>query len=258
MANIEQLKRRIELVAERMATAQAARTHENERLKSQWEAVHGRFEEQNAEIAQLREQVNELTGDRENLVTMLQGLLAAVEADLELVSGETSPILSRLSSVAGVDAISKPSGAFPPAPVPEDLHAAGNDDEDRSDDDFLAAIERSLQEADLEEDLSGSEAILMLEDADDPISIPSADERDQDVAGEEVAIIDSQDELSFKPLSPGIRDLVKRLEGVTLDSVGRDSTDTTKADAGFDDDAREIEILRDELMGLRDNIAKAS
>jgi len=85
MANIEQLKRRIELVAERMATAQAARTHENERLKSQWEAVHGRFEEQIAEIAQLREQVNELTGDRENLVTMLQGLLAAVEADLELV-----------------------------------------------------------------------------------------------------------------------------------------------------------------------------
>jgi hypothetical protein len=258
MANIEQLKRRIELVAERMATAQAARTHENERLKSQWEAVHGRFEEQNAEIDQLREQVNELTGDRENLVTMLQGLLAAVEADLELVSGETSPILSRLSSAAGVDALSKPSGALPPAPVPEDLHAAGNDDEDRSDDDFLAAIERSLQEADLEEDLAGSEAILMLEDADDPISIPSADERGQDVSGEEVAIADSPDELSFKPLSPGIRDLVKRLEGVTLDSVGRDSTDSAKADAGFDDDAREIEILRDELMGLRDNIAKSS
>ncbi len=261
MADIGQLRNRIEQVAERLTTAQAARARENEQLKSRWEELHERFQEQNAEISRLRGQVVDLKGDREELISMVQGLITAVEKDLETESsavavplGDTAFPAHRLH-----EAIPARDIALPPEPDAPGRDA--NDENEGEYGDFLAAIERSLHDESIHDGLVDDEELILPDEDDEAsFSIPETTESFEDAADEgtanEVPVLESSDAIEIKPLSPSIRDLVKRLEGVTLDSVGRKSPEID-SDKSADDGMQEIEILGNEFPGFRKDIAKA-
>ena len=253
MVDLEGLKKRIELVDTRLKTAHSVRERESDALKQLWEQIHGRFDEQKGEIAELRTKVYELEDARDNLLGMVEHLLSSVEGGLESMTEETVPhsrqMAGELLSSGEQKDIASPA-------FDDDQNHSSDDaslDESHAQDELLAAIERSLNVTDDFPDLPGSEE-LELSTAQDESTTSIPETNVSPVEGQPDYI--STADISIKPLSPGIRDLVQRLEGGTLQSLSPEGTEDESAEEDdLSRDLREIEVLRGELMGLRERVS---
>lgn len=253
MVDLEGLKKRIELVDVRLKTAHSARERESDALKQLWEQIHGRFDEQKGEIAELRKAVVELEDVRDDLLGMVQNLLGSVEDELETMTEETVPYIRQMAGelLGGSEEKTVAGPAFDDEP--DRVNFVPNLDENREQDELLAAIERSLNNADDFPEIpeSGpSEPTTEIQDS--AATTSNMDDDSADDTPEEI----STDEEPIKPLSPGIRNLVERLEGFSLQSQTPEETDADAADGDdLSRDLREIEVLRGELMGLRERVS---
>jgi len=252
MVDIKGLKKRIELIDVRLKTAHSTRERESDALRHLWDQIHGRFDEQKNEISQLRSRVAELEDVRDDLLQLVQDLLGAVENGLESINDETVPHIRQMADTLlnenGPDVSTLP--VVEPK-LPSSI--APSLDDNNAQDELLAAIERSLNDAeDFSETMDSEEIELetVLEDSDettqDLIDVPS----------DTVTAIDNTPEVSLRPVSPGIRSLVERLEGVSIQSIDyQDEPDDMTGEDDLSQDLKEIELLRGELMGLRERIA---
>lgn len=253
MVDLEGLKKRIELVDVRLKTAHSARERESDALKQLWEQIHGRFDEQKGEIAELRKNVVVLEDVRDDLLGMVQTLLGTVENGLESITDETVPHIRQMAG----DLLSGGEERIVAGPAfdnePDRLNFVPSLDENREQDELLAAIERSLNNADDFPAIPGS-------GPSDPTTelqelAATTPNMDDDLADDTPGEI-STAELSIKPLSPGIRNLVERLEGFSLPAHTPDQTEADTIDGDdLSRDLREIEVLRGELMGLRERVS---
>lgn len=255
MADIEGLKRRIELIDLRLKTAHSARERESAALVETWEQIRDRFQSQKAEILSLREQIRVLEDAKDDLQGMVDNLLGAVEGGLERMSDETvsnirrmaNELLSEPERPAAPPAERAVSQWEPPAPSfdseePEDAEenegefkgAASGEDQVEEDDDFLAALEHSAN---------------------------AAADSGQDTEPDDGEVL-TLDRPVDTPVSPGIQDLISRIEESTGDFAAADSSGK-KADGPESDDPPEeleqdlleIEQLRNELLNLRRKIS---
>jgi hypothetical protein len=161
----------------------------------------------------LRKNVVELEDVRNDLLGMVQNLLGSVEDGLEFMTEETMPYIRQMAaellSGGGPKPVTEP--AFDDHP--DQLKAEPGLDEEREQNELLAAIERSLNNADDFPEIPGSgppKPTTALQDS--AASTPNLNDDLVDDTPEDIATA----ELSIKPLSPEIRNLVERLEGFTL------------------------------------------
>jgi hypothetical protein len=251
MADLSGLKERVELVDLRLKTAHGARERESAALMETWQQIQDRFVDQNAEITKLRGRIAELEDARDDLLQMVHGLLSAVEGGLDRMSdesvpqirtmaanllaessGQTAPVESPFNSLLA-DAVSpvEATEAAPIQPGKANLH-----------DDLLETIEQSIGA--VPETGSSAEEYEF-------------EQRDTSVASDFIK----------EPASPGIRDLVARIET----AVGSEILDTHTDNAGDESggqryeeddvlsrDLQEIEALRGELHGLRQRISSGA
>lgn len=216
MAELENLRTRVEKVNHDLKSAHSARARESEALMAMWQQIRTRFTDQDQELARLRRRTVELEDAKDELSGMVRALLEAVEAATEEIN---DPAVPRISKMA------------------EDLLAAN-----------------STNSAQPE---SGTAAM-----ADHPAEPPAAatvslsDPPRRAVADADTAIVSES-------LSPGIRTLISRVEGVFDETREGDHGEPEENaaisdDAGSDDDLehdlKEIEKLRTELQGLRHRI----
>jgi hypothetical protein len=240
MGDLTGLKKRVELIDLRLKTAHSARERESAALVDIWEQIRVRLLDQNAEITRLRDRVSELEDNRDELLQMIHGLLSAVEGGLERMSDETVPQIKDMagdllkdsgetlsaSGFAGGKALTPINEQDIPSssrpPVDEKkIHANFHSD-------LLNAVERSL------------------DTVPEEISKPDSDNRRRRIG---------------EPASPGIRDLIARIEGavgVDLMEKSSSSVDEDEEDDELTRDLREIEALRGELHGLRERISGGS
>ena len=246
MADLSGLKRRVELIDLRLKTAHSARERESAALMEIWEQIRERFLDQNAEIARLHDRISGLEDARDELLQMVHGLLAAVESGLEQMSDETVPqikvLANKLLNEHDQVPVAHPAADDPMADAPDNSFyvdaSQGPSDgcmkEANFHDDLLSVIEQSLNETDE--------------------NMPRED-------GEEADYTESSRRQTVgKPASPGIRDLIARIEsavGPELVDKSQPSSDEEELDDELTRDLREIEALRGELHGLRERIAGA-
>lgn len=248
MADLGGLKKRVEQIDLRLRTAHGARERESAALMEMWEQIRLRFLDQNAEIKSLRDRVSDLEDTRDELLQMVHGLLSAVEGGLERMSDETVP---QIKVMAG-ELLKSAGEALPAVRVAreaESVERYGQHEsmawQDRSEEvagpanfhsDLLSAIEQSL------EDANGN--------APREISTESVK-----------AKADGPRQRVGEPASPGIRNLIARIEGavgVDLMEMSRVSAEGEDLDDELTRDLREIEALRGELHGLRERISNGS
>ena len=231
MTEMDGLRKRVELVDLRLKKAHSERESESAALVQTWEQIRDRFQDQSAEIIKLRNQITDLEDSREDLQKMVQSLLLAVEGGLDSMADETVP---QIKSMAG-QLLSNNGDVIGSSQPPSDSvsRPVNSSGEPNFHDDLLTAIERTIGDVDQEG---------FAEDSIQP-TVP------------EVLFQTDKSE----PASPGIRNLISRIEN----AVGEDflepalASDDENVD-GDDDlsrDLREIEVLRDELHGLRHRIA---
>ncbi|NKB19736.1 MAG: hypothetical protein GKS01_04240 [Alphaproteobacteria bacterium] len=232
MADLEGLKQRIELIDARLKTAHVARERESAALSDIWEQIRERYLDQMTEIDSMRQQIHELEETKDELTKLIHALLAAIETNLSHASDETVPQIKAMADAL----LETPSAAIETATtenfspiesaelLDEPLSKTLENDLNETDD-LISAIEDTLDDEDLNEIADASNNI----------------ER-----GEQTAA-----------LSPGIRDLIGRIEEavgpVTLEGDESVSTPADKIDE-LGKDLQEIEELRGELMGLRERI----
>ncbi len=230
MRDISTLKERVEYAGRHLKATETARNRESQALMDTWRKIRERFTHQEGEIARYRAEVESLTDSNESLSRMVDDLIAIIDGNIERGRDETVP---KITTLAGDLLASEPS--------PEDFSSFADD----------TPVATTWQDI----DNAGSENVVDLDqDEADPayLDTPAYDDDDDDADRD--AAEDS--------LSPGIRSLIQRVEG----SVGESDDLSIEADdddfgVGEDDDlARElaeIEMLRNELSGLRDRITAA-
>lgn len=237
MAEMDGLKKRVELVDLRLKSAHSAREKESAALMDTWEQIRDRFQEQRAEIVKLRSRISEHEDSRDDLLKMVHSLLEAVESGLDSMADETVP---RIKDLAGqLMANNKEDGQLPGAST----QSTGSDTESETPatlstganfhQELLTRIEQSIESANKDDYVNG-----------EPPSVEAevSTETDKNL-----------------PASPGIRNLVARIEN----AVGEEFFEPSSAadDKNEDDeddlsrDLREIEALRYELNGLRHRIS---
>lgn len=242
MADLDGLKKRVELIDLRLKTAHNARERESAALMETWEQIRDRFQDQSAEIIKLRGQISDLEDSRDDLLKMVHGLLAAVEGGLDNMADETVP---HIKSMAGqllsqstndtLPASAPISETLPmeeavqePAPVAPAPSASTN-----FHDELLTSLERTIENA-REENV-----------VEQPV-VP------------DLPVADHEAERS-EPASLGIRDLVSRIENAVgedfLEPAPVNQRGKPEGDDELTRDLREIEALRGELHGLRQRIS---
>ncbi len=253
MIDLEGLKKRIELVDVRLKTAHTARERDSNALKQLWEHIHGRFDEQTREIAELRTKVVDLEQVRNDLLGLMENFLNSVENGLESMTEETVPHIRQMAGelLGGREA---PKVAAPTFAADHNYDREEPEiDENSAQDELLAAIERSLNDADDFPEPAEAEELALTTVVDDAsTSIPDMNDNSPGEAPRKPVATDR----SIMPISPGIRNLVQRLEGVTLQSYSSGKTDEKPVEEDdLSRDLREIEVLRGELMGLRERVS---
>ena len=97
MAELDGLKKRVELIDVRLKTARSARERESAALMETWEQIRDRFRDQSAEVTNLRGQVADLEDARDGLLNMVRSLLETVESVLDSTADETMPQIKILA-----------------------------------------------------------------------------------------------------------------------------------------------------------------
>jgi hypothetical protein len=253
MAEMDGLKKRVELVDLRLKKAHSAREKESAALMETWQQIRDRFQAQSAEIIELRGRIAELEDSREDLLKMVTGLLSAVESGLDSMADETVP---QIKSMAG-RLLSATEEEFRSTQTEAAQASSENDSEPELDaepaesldnpnfrDDLLTAIERSIN-------------IANDDDYIDDIPVPAT--------AEEAKQSKPKQSDRGKPASPGIRNLISRIEKAVGEEFLEPSVQKLEQSSSDDEDEddlsrdlREIEELRDELHGLRHRIAAGS
>lgn len=246
MAEMDGLKKRVELIDVRLKSAHGARERETAALMQTWEQIRDRFKEQREEITRLRDQVAELEDSRDDLLKMVHGLLAAVESGLDNMADETVP---KIKVMAG-QLLANNTDGIEPAPLPSTPSDSISNLVEEEEEEL--PVEASFHE----ELLSEIERTMEGINTDDYVDeLPS-----QPAPKAAAETVEKEEKDRGKPASPGIRNLVARIEK----AVGEDFFENHPAvDAGGKDnddddlsrDLREIEALRDELHGLRHRIS---
>ncbi len=253
MAELDGLKKRVELIDLRLKTTHSARERESAALMETWEQIRDRFQDQSAEIIKLRSNIADLEDSRDDLLKMVQSLLTAVEGGLDNMADETVPqikiMAGQLLSNNGDEvqptrtstksAISEYESEDEPEDEPGQETAtapATSSAGTTFHDDLLTEIERTIESANKED---------------------FVDEISQSITSEVVAEPDRG-----ASASPGIRNLVARIENaVGEDFLEPPSATDDKIIEGDEDltrDLREIEALRNELHGLRHRISSGA
>ena len=188
----------------------------------------------------MRQQINELEETKNELTKLIHVLLTAVETNLERASDETVPQIKAMADTL-LDTKSAPSGPSAHQNVStiesvdlEDAHFDNAPENDFSEtDELISAIEESLDDEDIQD-------------------VPNA------LSGVEDGTLRKRPDEQTAALSPGIRDLIDRIEEavgpVTLEKDDDETGPSAKIDE-LSKDLQEIEELRGELMGLRGRIA---
>jgi len=239
MRDIATLKERVEYAERHLKATETARNRESEVLMDTWRKIRERFTHQEGEIARYRAKVESLTDSNESLSRMVDDLIAIIDGNIERGRDETVP---KITTLAGDLLASEPS--------PEDLsHFADDTPEATTGQDTDAAGSEDVIDLDQEE---ADPAYL-----DTPNSDATHDDDD-----------DADRDAAEDSLSPGIRSLIQRVEGSVgeLDGLSIEADDDEFGNGddygvGEDDDLarelEEIEMLRNELSGLRDRITAA-
>jgi hypothetical protein len=239
MSDIDSLKQRIEHAELRLKTAHSARQRESAALTAMWEQIRDRFAAQGSEIVHLRNRVAALEDTRDQLQSLVHTLLGAVEGSIDRMADETVPRITGLAEdlleadpSLGSETGTGPSPRRDDAAGQEKLSTVDTDGPKNgdSDTDFMAV---------LAEHLGDDETV--------PSPPPLPSEYGADAEPDEA-------------VSPGIRSLISRIEGVF------DGTNATRAprpvaadapddeDAGLSQDLDDIKRLREELQDLRTRI----
>lgn len=245
MRDLGVLKERIEYAERHLKAAHTARERESDALMSMWAQIRDRFDAQEAEIADFRQQVADLTRVNDELSQMVDRLIASVEGSVDEAANETVP---EVADLAGALLKSEPplstgspartTAAPEPAPL-EDL-------EDLETDDPLG-LGAPLDAP----DETAADAPASFDDALTEVMEDDDTEFESD--------LDIPEAVTEESASTGIRDLISRIEN-SVKATAEQSDDNTGADDAPEDDLsrelREIESLRDELAGLHDKIAR--
>lgn len=242
MRDIELLKQRVGSAGRHLAATEQARDRESEALMEMWRQIRGRFAEQDNEIARYRAQVEQLVDANENLGRMVDELVATIEGSVDRGRDKTVPRITSLaeellSTEPDPLAMTGPGAeTTPPRRAEDDLDTIAAADDDHG-----------FGEPDSRDE--NREGFGFGDDAAAPEAEGStvADEREADE----------------ESLSPGIRNLISRIEAVNngaLNGVSGDAEEDAEPTADDADDEltrelREIETLRTELSGLRERIS---
>lgn len=253
MADLSGLKKRVELIDLRLKTAHNARERESAALMEIWEQIKERFVDQNTEITRLRDRVADLEDARDELLGMVHGLLSAVEGGLERMSDETVPHIKVMAHKLLAEHSESSREQIPPP------HAYPEEPEVDHEDEFVGMAEISsgveLENANFHRDLLGM-IEQSLEDVEENISYEVADIADEPVRSQRGPIQHVKE-----PASPGIRNLIARIEGAVgpnLIEMSAQSGNDDETDDELTRDLRDIEALRGELHGLRERISSGA
>ena len=214
MRDLGTLRERIDQAQQRMRVVQTARERESEALANMWAQIRTRFAEQEAELEGYRARVATLEDTHEELLKLVETLLGSIEGNLSKVADETVP---HIASAA------------------EDLLLNGT---------------------------TPSERVVAMSAPQPVQTVPQATTRSSDTARRPLsrgavapptpaAPVDD-DDLDGPSPSPGIRDLIARVQRAVITP---EETDETPADSELEKELQEIENLRTELQGLKRRIS---
>jgi hypothetical protein len=195
MADIEGLKKRIELIDARLKTAHVARERESSALSDICDQIRERYLDQMTEIDSMRPQIDELEETKDELTKLIHVLLTTVETNLERASDKTVPQIKAMADTL----LETKSTEIDPSAHKNllaikslDLKDAHYDTAPENDfcetDDLISAIEESLDDEDINGITDASSDV-------EPDPNPHRRSDEQSAA-----------------LSPGIRDLIGRIE----------------------------------------------
>ena len=274
MRDLGVLKERIEFAERHLKAAHNARERESEALMAMWRQIRDRFEAQEEEIARYRSDLAEMTQTNDELSALVDRLIASVEGSVHASASETVPEVAGMASEL-LYAETPRRGARParapeppPAPAPRAARSSPAPRAAAPDQAALAAMETDdpldlgtpLDDPDPAEAHASFASLLNRQAARDDDS-DAPDDGEFDIASDDD---DEEDGFDLPPAeaikeksgSPGIRDLISRIEGaVSGDSRRVRETEASKRDSDLDRDLQEIESLRNELSGLRDKIS---
>ncbi len=237
MRDIATLKEQVGFAERHLKAAETSRNRESDTLMGTWRKIRERFNHQEGEIARHRAEVESLIENNEALSRMVDDLIAIIGGNVERAGDET---VSKITTLAEEMLASEPSE--------DDLARFAADADD---DDDPAPPDDDVLDLDIE-------AIDAIDAIDKIDTIGASDTADLDIPSSEAPDDDggSFEQVSAESLSPGIRNLIQRVEG-SVGDTGEPSSDPEDDFDGDDDLARElkeIELLRSELSGLRDRI----
>lgn len=249
MRDIATLKEQVGFAERHLKTAETARNRESETLMETWRKIRERFNHQEGEIARHRAEVEALIENNESLSRMVDDLIATIGGNVERARDETVP---KITTLAEEMLASEPSeDDF--ARFAADADADAEDDGPAPDGD--AAEPASPDDDILDLDIEAIDAIDAIDKID---TIGPSNTADLDIPSSEAPDDDggSFEEVSAESLSPGIRNLIQRVEGSVGDAgeLSPDPEDDFDEDDELARELKEIELLRSELSGLRDRI----
>ncbi len=241
MPDIDGLKQRIELINARLKTAHVARERESAALSDIWDQIRERYLDQQIEFENMRQQINELEETRDDLTSLIQTLLAAVETNLERASDESVPQIKEMA-----ETLLENNSAEILTRGNEDLLSIDADD-----------TSTETQESLLTNEISGTDDLILA------IEESLEDDGTNEVPDIQPGLVEEEktrglSENQTAALSPGIRDLIGQIEegvGPVTMETEEDVSEPAGKLGELSSDLQEIEELRGELMGLRERIA---
>lgn len=88
MTELENLASRIQQAQQQLQNAATARERESESLNRMWEQIRTRFDNQNAELSELRNKVVDQQIKRDQLMDAIEKLLTSIEGNIEKLSSD--------------------------------------------------------------------------------------------------------------------------------------------------------------------------
>lgn len=243
MPNLDVLKQRVGDAERRLHSAQNARARDCEALMNTWLQIQGRFEDQEREIAEYRDRLATLQDTNVELTNMMGSLLDQFE---NTVGGTHDQTVPKIASLARNFLTSEPNSG---AARTEDFSGSESDEEDFS-------IPRSIVDSEIVGVTTRATARTRSGSDYGPEQVDkfaSKDDRDTDADVLELTEPANPDSSSS---TAGIRNLLSRIEKAVHRSANADRPgDANGCMEEVEREVEEIELLRDELIGLREQIS---
>jgi hypothetical protein len=220
MRDLNVLRERIETAELQLKAAETARRNESEALMRMWRQIRHRFTTQEQEIAEFRGRVDQLTRRNDELVGLVEGLLATVESGLGRPRDETAAKIAVLA---------------------EELLA--------SEPELARDFGSELAEDD---DISGGDVLELREAEDDADEDPRAGEARAAPAADAGETLSPGIRSLVNRFEAAMKKSIRR-----TDNEAHDGAPAANGEAGFARELREIEDLRQELGGLRRRVSDA-